>query len=212
MSKDINPRIGQLQDSEKYRLVKTLRHDEVVHFVVNQLKHLRLPMLFFYGFTSALLLLMVAFSIYNYYNPIISWRSWFLFMLYGILSGMILVIPFHEGIHGLAYRIAGAKKVKYGMDLKQMLFYASAPGFVAGSKDFMLVALFPFTIINIFFAAGIVFGEPHLQWGSLVALFVHSTLCIGDFAMINYLVSFPDRKLYTYDDELNKTSYFFIRC
>jgi len=212
MPKDINPRIEQLQDPEKYRLIKTLRHDEVVHFVVQQLKHLRLPMLFFYGFTSALLLLIVAFSIYNYFNTVISTRSWFVFMLYGILSGMVLVIPFHEGMHGLAYRIAGAKKVKYGMDLKQMLFYASAPGFVAGKNDFMMVALFPFAIINIIFTSGIVFGEPPLQWGSLVALFIHSTLCIGDFAMLNYLASFPGRELYTYDDELNKTSYFFIRC
>ncbi len=203
MPKDINPRIEQLQDSEKYRLIKTLRHDEVVNFVVQQLKHLRLPMLFFYGFTSALLLLIIAFSIYNYFNTVIPTGSWFLFMLYGILSGMILVIPFHEGMHGLAYRIAGAKKIKYGMDLKQMLFYASAPGFVAGKNDFMMVALFPFAIINVIFTSGIVFGEPPLQWGSLVALFIHSTLCIGDFAMINYLASFPGRKLYTYDDELN---------
>ncbi len=206
------PRIEQLNDPEKYRLIKILRHDEVVHFVVEQLKRFRLPMLFFYLFTSALLLLMVAFSIYNYYNPVISMRSWILYFLSGIFSGMILVIPFHEGLHGLAYRIAGAKKIKYGIDLKQMLFYASAPGFVAGSKEFMMVALFPFTIINIFFAAGIIFGDPPLQWGSLVALFIHSTLCIGDFAMINYMVSYQGRGLYTYDDDCKKTSYFYIRC
>ncbi|MFO7922474.1 MAG: DUF3267 domain-containing protein [Bacteroidales bacterium] len=207
-----NPDIEDLHNNSKYRLVKVLKHKEVVFFVVRQLKILKWPMLFFYIFILALFIMMAAVTAHNIIYHQISWGSYWIFMFYGVFSGMILIIPFHEALHGLAYRCAGAKKVKYGMDLKQMLFYASAPGFVADKKAFLLVALFPFLIINLFFAAGIAFGQPEVKWASLTALFVHSTLCIGDFAMINFLASFPGSGLFTYDDQSTKTSYFFTCC
>ncbi len=210
MKKESKPEIEDLINDGNYKLVKILKHDEVVHFVVQQIKQLRWPMLLFYNFILVLFILIACLSFLNFFNPLISWGFYWVYMLFGFLSGMLLVIPFHEALHGLAYRLAGAKKINYGMDLKQMLFYASASGFVADKQNFIIVALFPFVIINIFFATGIVFGQPALQWASLVAIFVHSTLCIGDFAMINFMASFPKNKLYTYDDQLTKTSYFFI--
>ncbi len=210
MKKNIYPDIEQLHDPGKYRLIKTLNHSEVVQFVVQQLNHLRWPVLLFYIFTAGLLSLIMTLSIYNYFNQIITWGTWSLYLLFGILAGMIVVIPFHEGLHGLAYRLAGAKKVKYGMDLKQMLFYASAPGFVANKKAFLIVALAPFLIINLCFSAGIVFGPPPVKWASLVALFVHSTMCIGDFAMANFFAAYTGKEVYTYDEEKSQTSYFYI--
>ncbi len=210
MEKKYKPEIEDLINDGNYKLVKILKHDEVVHFVVQQIKQLRWPMLLFYTFILVLFILIAGLSFLNFFNPLISWGSYWIYMLFGFLSGMLLVIPFHEALHGLAYRLAGAKKINYGMDLKQMLFYASAPGFVADKKNFIIVALFPFVIINIVFATVIVFGQTPLQWASLVAIFVHSTLCIGDFAMINYMALFPDKKMYTYDDQIKKTSFFFI--
>lgn len=206
------PGIKELNDVRNYRLVKTLKHDEVVYFVLEQIKLLKWPMLVFYGFLIFLLLLIAGFTFHNIATQYIGWGSYWLYMLFGIITGMLVVIPFHEALHGLAYRLAGAKRVKYGMDLKQMLFYASAPGFVAGRREFLVVAFFPFIFINLLFTTGIFIGQPCIKWASLVAVFVHSSLCIGDFAMINYMASFPGMELYTYDDKETNTSYFYIPC
>jgi hypothetical protein len=204
-----HPGIEQLHDPEKYIHIKTLTHNEIAHFVIGQLKKLKWPMLSFYIFNCIILMFMAVFSTHIFLEQTLSLAAWGLYMFYGIVAGMILVIPFHEGLHGLAYRIAGARKIKYGMDLKQMLFYASAPGFVADRKSFLLVALSPFIVINLFFSLGMLFGSAPIQWASIVAIFIHSTLCIGDFAMINFFASYPEKNLYTYDEEKSQITRFF---
>lgn len=209
MDRNNKPDTSDLNDPDKYQLLKKLDHSEVVHFVIGQLKKFRWPILIFYGFNLILLLSIITYSANYFFNPIFSTGNYFIYLFIGILSGMFLVIPFHEGLHGLAYRLAGAKRVKYGMDLKQMLFYASAPGFVTGKKEFIFIAFLPFFFINTVFVLGSLFGNPPFQWASLVALFVHSTLCIGDFAMVNFFAAYPGYELYTYDEDKTKTSYFY---
>ncbi len=210
MSETGKPEIEQLHQPDNFQLVGELSHSEIAEFVINELKHVRWPMLIFYLFTAALLLMIVAITAANAISTFIPWRSFLGGLVAGTAVGVLLVIPFHEGLHGLAYRLAGAKKIKYGMDLRQMIFYASAPGFVASRYDFLVVALFPFILINLVFTSGIIWGQPFIQWTSLVALFMHSTMCIGDFAMLNFMASYPGKKIYTYDDGRSKVSYFFV--
>jgi hypothetical protein len=201
----------KLSSSSEYKLVRQLHHDEIIDFLMQQLKQLRWPMAFFYGFNIMLIALIISFTAGNIAQSYINWSAYFLYLLLGLICGMVLVIPVHEILHGIAYKLIGATKVKYGADLKQMLFYASAPGFVAGKRGFYLVALTPFAIINLLFLAGIIYGHIPLQWGSLVAFFTHSTMCIGDFAMINYMASFHGKEVYTFDDKTERTSYFYIK-
>lgn len=201
----------EVKDSGKYSLLKELSHDKIIIFVMAQLKQLRWPITFFYGFNIVLLALIVLFTAGNIIHSYISWGLYWIYLGIGVIAGMLVVIPFHELVHGLAYKLTGAPTVKFGADMKQMLFYASAPGFVAGKHDFYLVAFSPFVLINLLFLAGIMFGSPEIQWGSLVAIFMHSTMCVGDFAMVNYFASFPGKKVYTYDDKSEKRSYFYIK-
>lgn len=208
MAGDLKPE--QLKNSGNYTLIRILRHDEIVPFVLREVRQLRWPMLVFYGFCLLVLIWIMAFSIANILYTNISWGLYWQYLLFGILSGMLIVIPFHELLHGLAYKITGAKKIKYGADLKQLLFYASAPGFVTERLAFYFIAFCPFIIINLFFLAGIFFGSPGLQWGSLVALFVHSTMCIGDFAMVNFFAAYPRDRVFTFDEEKSGISYFYL--
>jgi hypothetical protein len=198
-----------LRDQSGYSLIRVLRHDEIIEFVVDQIRQLRWPMIFFYGTVLVLFLMMVAFTAGNFAYNYFAWSVYWKYLALGVISGMLLVIPFHELLHGLAYKLAGAGKIKYGADLKQLLFYASAPGFVAGRSAFYMVAFSPFLILNLLFISGITWGPAAVQWGSLVALFVHSTMCIGDFAMVNFFAAFPKEKIYTYDEEGTGISYFY---
>ena len=209
MTNKLNPE--QLKDQERFDLIKTLSHDEIIQFVMNELRKLRWPMVIFYGINIILLSMIIAFSLTNIIHSYISWGLYWQFLLLGIFSGMILVIPVHELLHGLAYKLAGASKVKFGADIRQMLFYASAPSFVAGKKAFFMVAFFPFVIINLVFLSGILLGSPPVQWASLVALFIHTTMCIGDFAMVNFFAAYPGKKVYTYDNPETRTSFFYLK-
>ena len=205
------PKPEDLNYENGYELVKELRHDDIVEFVLSQIKQLRWPMVLFYGLNLILLFLIGAFTAGNIVHLYISWGLYWQFLAYGLIAGMILIIPIHELLHGMAYKLAGAPKVKFGADLRQMMFYASAPGFVAEKYAFYVVAFTPFILISLLFISGIVYGSMHVQWGSLVALFIHSTMCIGDFAMVNFFASFPGKEVYTYDDKQEKTSYFFLK-
>lgn len=201
----------QLKDPDRYRLIRVLRHDDIIHFVMEQIRQLRWPMILFYTLAIAFLAMVILFSLGNFAYNYISWGLFWKYLVLGIITGMLVVIPFHELLHGLAYYLAGAEKVKYGADLKQLLFYASAPGFVTGRKAFYLVAFTPFVVLNLVFAAGIIWGPPGISWGSLVAIFVHTTMCIGDFAMVNYFAAFPDDKVFTYDEDKTKKSFFYLK-
>lgn len=203
--------IDKLKTSPEFNLIRVLRHDEVIEFVLTQIRQLRWPMILFYLLVASLLTKTIAFSLNNIAYTVIPWQDYWKFLGIGLVCGMIMVIPFHELLHGLAYGLAGAKRVKYGADLKQMLFYASAPGFVAGRATFYFVAFCPFLVINALFLTGIIMGTPDCKWGSLVALTVHSSMCIGDFAMANFFSAFPEREVYTYDEEKTRISYFYIK-
>ena len=201
----------QLKDPARYRLIRILRHDEVIHFVMEQVRKLRWPMLLFYMVTTILIIMILLFSFGNIAYNYISWGSFWQYLALGIITGMLVVIPFHELLHGLAYRLAGAEKVKYGADMKQLLFYASAPGFVTAREAFYLVAFSPFVLLNLVFTSGIIWGPPGISWGSLVALFVHTTMCIGDFAMVNFFAAYPEDKVFTYDEDKTGKSFFYLK-
>lgn len=205
----MRPTINELSNSNRFRLLKTLHHKEIVDFVIENMRHFHPPIVFYYLFNLLLLLYVVFFGIYSIYSELLGWKAILLYFLAGIFLGMIAVIPFHEFLHGVAYKIAGAGKVKYGACLRQMLFYASAPGFVIGKRQFTIVALLPFVILNLVFITGYIFLKPEGQWASLVALISHSSLCIGDFAMMNFFSSKKEVRLFTYDDPEKDAAYFY---
>ena len=67
----------------------------------------------------------------------------------GFIVLPVLIIPVHELLHIIPYYIAGAKKIRVGMDLKQYLFYVTAHRHVAGPSQFRIVAVLPFIIISL---------------------------------------------------------------
>lgn len=205
----MQPSISDLSDETRFRLLKKINHKEIVHFVIENMRSLNGPMVFYYLFNLLILLLVVYFGFISIYNGYFGWLTLLTHFLAGIFFGMIVVIPFHELLHGLAYKIAGASKVKYGACFKQMIFYAAAPGFVAGKRQFSLVALLPFVTLNLVFIAGFILLEPAWKWASLIALLSHSSLCIGDFALMNFFAGRKNSEIFTFDDTEEETAYFY---
>jgi hypothetical protein len=135
--------------------------------------------------------------------------TYFSFLGWGVLAGSILIIPFHEVLHGMAYKLVGAPTITYGADFRQMLFYVAADRFVINSREFAVVALAPFVVINLVCLLLMIFLPVQWMIFFLSLLLLHNIMCIGDFAMLSYFSKNSRLKLFTFDDHKQKVSYIF---
>jgi hypothetical protein len=129
--------------------------------------------------------------------------------LLGFILFPVIFIPIHEALHLIPYYLTGARNLRIGMDLKQYLFYVTAHRYVAGPKQFRLVAIFPFALISIILIALLPFVSDLWRWTFSAFLFVHATMCAGDFALLNFYSINSEKEIYTWDDADKKEAYFF---
>ena len=69
---------------------------------------------------------------------------------------MLPLIPIHELIHGLFYKLDGAPAVQYKANFKKFIFYAMADQYVTTFYSFVILAIAPFVIINTLLLIGII--------------------------------------------------------
>lgn len=120
----------------------------------------------------------------------------------------ILTLPIHEGIHALAYKIAGAPTIGFGADWKKLIFYAVADQFVVGYRKFIWVALSPFIVINIILLAlSVMLPTYALLFLGIVLL--HTAGCFGDFALVSFMHHHRSRHIQTMDEVSQGKTYFF---
>jgi len=70
-----------------------------------------------------------------------------------VLVGIPITLVVHELVHGLAMQVFGAKP-KYGVLWKQILFYATSPGYAYRRNNYVVIALAPFVVISALAALG----------------------------------------------------------
>jgi len=192
-----------------YLLLDTLEHKELVPFVRKHLYRFRFWPLFYFGF-SVFMLAVIGTMFGN--GVASSTKFNFSDALGNTALGFalaFLLIPLHEYLHAIAYRLCGAKEVSYDADLKKMVFMAIAHRFVAGAKEFRFVAIAPFAIISLLGFATIPFLTGYQVYIALGLIFTHAAFCGGDFAMLAYLDFHKDKDVVTWDDKENKVSYFY---
>ena len=127
---------------------------------------------------------------------------------FGVLATLALIPP-HEYVHGLVFRLLGARQVRYGAQWRRFVFYATAHRHVLSPGAHAWAALAPFVVIS-----GLL-GLAFLYAGSDYPLFfftvytLHAACCGGDFGLVSYLWHHRHRRLYAYDDVAEQTTYFF---
>jgi hypothetical protein len=127
----------------------------------------------------------------------------------GMIVFPLLSIPVHELLHIVPYYLSGARDIRIGMDLRQYLFYVTAHRYVATPLQFRIVAIIPFLVISIS-AIWLVVILPGLwKWSFSLFVFIHSTMCAGDFSLLNFYHSRKGRKIFTWDDANSKIAYFY---
>jgi hypothetical protein len=200
-------RVEDLEDQCKYRQILKVPYDDLVAFVLDYIRRKSGLMVFFWSVCIVFLgiALFVRLNISGYFP----FRNIFLHTLLGLGLLPIIVIPIHELLHIIPYYLTGARNIRISMDLKQYMFYVTAHRQVATAKQFRFVALVPFIIVSLLTLFLILYLPGLWKWSLSLFLFVHATMCTGDFAMLNFYAVHPGKKIYTWDDFDEKAAYFY---
>ncbi len=196
-----------LEDQSKYRQIIAVSYSSLIDFVLDYLRRKSGLMIFFWSacliFLAIALFVRINLSGYFLLKNIITHST------LGLIVFPLLSIPLHEILHIIPFFLAGARKIRVGMDLKQYIFYVTAHRHVASARQFSIVALVPFVTVTIALFVLILFSPGLWKWSLSLFLFVHTTMCAGDFALLNFLWLNRHRKIYTWDDADEKMAYFY---
>lgn len=218
----IKPSVTELHHSGKYALVESFNVDEMSEFLAREagfpvikdsrtLKHQSKK-----GRFWLLVVLSVLIGGYAGYYIGVSGKNTAAVHLIDILKKaflsvpflLLVVLPLHEGIHAAFFRILGARDVGFGYSLKGMMVYAYAHRFVMTLKENAFVAIMPFLIITpLLILMAALFPEWSGFW--LFTLLFHTFGCLGDFILVRYFIRRRHQRFFTYDDIIQKRSYFF---
>jgi hypothetical protein len=202
------PDVEELQNEGSYSRILELDFDDMIPFVLSNIKKKGLMSWLFFGVNVFGLFSIGAISIWGIYTGWIPWFGFLIQLFLGILAGSIIVIPFHELLHGLAYKILGAKKIKFGANLQQFFFFVSTDRFPVNRKELYFLALLPFGALNLVLLMVALFWLPQYSILFGFLLLSHNLMCIGDFAITNYVMN-ENEEVFTYDEPENKKSYFY---
>lgn len=208
MKKRRNPTVESLQSDPEYHLALELSFQDIIPFVLKNIRKRGVMSWLYFIVNLGMLGIIIAQIIMGFIDHSLSWQRMLLQTLSGIFAGSILVIPLHELIHGLAYRILGARQIKFGADLQQFFFYVTADRHPVSGFQILFLALLPFLIINAI--AGFItiqFAPQALLFTSLFLL-SHNIMCIGDFAISNF-VQRSEKRIFSFDEIKEKKSYFY---
>jgi Putative zincin peptidase len=198
-----------LENNARYRKILEISHEELIVFVSDHIRPDNLPMRLFYLFNFPVL----AYILYKLYIILfIAPVNWFYLssvILLGFILFALIVIPLHELLHAVAFKLLGASKVSIHAQWGKMLFYAIADKFVMNTGEFVFLALTPFVVINLALIIAVINLHGELKVMSVVFLFFHLTGCIGDFSLLGFLYKNRQRNIVNYDDKELEKSFFY---
>jgi Putative zincin peptidase len=201
------PGIDELEEGIAWEKVLTLSYAEIAPFVISNLRRVSLPMAFVWIISVITLFL----SVWLWPGLMSPSDNPQIITGLGVGLGVIplLLIPLHEGLHLIPFRLAGASDIRMGTDLRQGIVYVTAHRFVAGRRLFTMVALTPFFIITTGLFIAVALCPMWWQWVLSMSLLVHTTMCAGDAALLGFMGRYKNRRLFTWDDADKKEAYFF---
>jgi len=207
-----NPSIEELRNSGQFELIAQLNHSQIKEFVINQLtqngKIIKVYMIY--------QILMIMIGMFFFTRSIVLAFQGLPTPLYYSLAALVfcfsILIVIHELLHGIALKLAGAKRVTYGGYLKKFIFYAEADQFVINRRQFAFIALTPLFAVKLVTLIGIIFlfNQPVFYF-LIFVMSAHSLFCAGDIGLLSVFHKSKNAEVYTFDVQAEKTSYFYRR-
>lgn len=194
------PSIDELHNPNHFSLVESFKIDEMMAFLMKELganptkpktgnKVMRIVLI---GMVGAVLGYFIGKQIGKF-----KLDPWQFLEAFGLL--IFVLLPIHEGIHGLVFKILGAEKVGFGWTPKTLMVYAYAQKFVMSLKENAIVAVMPFLVITLALLIAF-FTLPEYKTLIVSTFVLHTYGCLGDFILINYYFKYRHKQMFTYDD------------
>ncbi|HEX2834654.1 MAG TPA: DUF3267 domain-containing protein [Thermoanaerobaculia bacterium] len=193
--------------SDDYTLLGELTHASLAEFVVEYF--LRRRTWFIYAH-HALSLLTVTVIIFVALAQQRSWRYCLAAFGLALVSLFLFVLPLHELMHALAYRLAGARDIRWDYSARMLAVWVIAHRFVISAPAFVFVALAPFMVLN----GALILGAILWPGSAVFLLFVllwHLHGSSGDWSLLNFVWIHRRRGFWTYDDADAGRSWFYGR-
>jgi hypothetical protein len=199
--------VEDLEDLTKYRQILEISYHDLIPFILDYLRRKTGVTIFFWS--VCIIFLGTALSIRMNISGYFTFRDILAHSVIGLIFMPLVSIPVHEILHILPYYLSGARKIRVGMDLKQYLFYVTAHRYVASPLQFRIIAMIPFIVISLVLVFLILTMPGLWKWSLSLFLFVHTTMCAGDFALLNFYWIKKGKKIFTWDDADRKIAYFY---
>ncbi|MET3125096.1 hypothetical protein ABID42_000184 [Arcicella rosea] len=194
------PSIDELHNPNHFSLVESFKIDEMMAFLMKELganstklktgnKVMRIVLI---GMIGAVLGYFIGKQIGKF-----KLDPWQVLEAFGLL--IFVLLPIHEGIHGLVFKVLGAEKVGFGWTPKTLMVYAYAQKFVMSLKENAIVAVMPFLVITLALLIAF-FALPEYKTLIVSTFVLHTYGCLGDFILINYYFKYRHKQMFTYDD------------
>lgn len=199
--------VEDLEDQSKYRQIMAVPYSDLTGFILDYIRKRSEIMVLFWSLCLVFfgIAITVRIDIAGYF-PL---KNIVFHSILGLIIFPLLSVPVHEFLHVIPFYLTGARNIRAGMDLKQYIFYVTAHRHVTNARQFRIIALVPFLTVTIILLF-LVFYLPGLwKWSLSLFLFVHTTMCAGDFALLNFYWLNKEKKIYSWDDVDEKMAYFY---
>lgn len=204
--KKTKPTSEELQESDQYEKLQDLNHNEMVPFLMKNLKN-RNPINAVFKHGTMLLIALILFVWIGRWNT----TAFFIGLGVGLLFTFTIGLILHELLHLLVYKMLGAKKTRLKALWSQGAVAAVAEKFVVSEKEFYWLAFTPFTVLTIGGLIALFLTTGWIFYAVSIFLVMHATACIGDFSLAGYMYEHRKDEIYTFDDVENDRSFFYIR-
>jgi Putative zincin peptidase len=194
--------------SSGYQLDAEINHNDLLPFLTKQFRQTNPFSIFYWVINMLSIGLIIFFMITEKRLPFF---ESLMQVFSGVLVFFILLLPFHELIHGLFYKICGAPKVSFKAEWRKMIFYCVADGFVVNGNTFLLIVLAPFLVISTVLVIAMFLLSASFFYLLFGAFILHTGGCFGDFGLASYFYNKRNQQPVTYDDAGSKKSYFFVK-
>ncbi len=185
-----------------------LDFSEMTPFVLKNIRGREMIALLYFTLNLATLIFIIVYLLWGVTKGFLDGKQIFWQMFTGVLAGSIVIIPVHEILHGAAYRLLGAREIRFGVDFQQFIFFVTADRFPITRNQLRFLAMTPFLAINLTAIIATILWFSDLTLFTATLLLSHNIMCIGDFALTSY-ANRQHGKLYSYDEIEKKKSYFY---
>lgn len=106
-------------------------------------------------------------------------------------AGIVGTIVLHEVLHALTMRWCGARP-RFGALLRQLLFYATSPGYAFRRNSYILIAMAPLVLLSGLAILGMLLLQGR-DWVVLLALCaaINGSGAVGDLWLVSIALRYP---------------------